>query len=377
MARVLLLGAGRVSRPIVRYFLDETREEIVVASLYVEDAERLIDGHPRGTAAALDVADEASLVSRIRDADVAVSLVPYALHPRIARLCIEHRVPLVTASYVSPEMQALDAEARARGVLLLNEMGFDPGLDHMSAAHLIRRARDRGARITRFVSCAGGLPHPDCADNPWKYRFSWSPRGVLLAGLADARYLADGHVVERPSPQPFAHPFPYPVHGVGTFEMYPNRDSVKYLDVYGLEHARDMLRGTLRYPGWCETMRALVALGLLDDAPRVWDGRTTFADWARSRTGRPAATDARGAREAAAAKLGLAPGAAPLERLAWAGLFDEEPVPPARPRRSTASRTGWPRAWRTVRTSATASCCGTRSSARPRTARGDATSRCW
>jgi len=323
--RLLILGAGLVTRPIVRYFLGRGDTEVTVASLLLRDAQALVADHPQGRALAVDVSDEAKLEPLIRDADVVVSLLPYVFHVQVARLAIRHRADLVTTSYVSPEMRALDDEARRAGVMLLNEVGLDPGLDHMSAVQMIDDIRRSGGRVNGFVSCCGGLPAPEAADNPWRYKFSWSPRGVLLAARLGARYLDRGVVHHIPGSNLFGHWWPREVEGLGAFEMYPNRDSLRYVEVYGLEEIGTMLRGTLRYPGWCETMKALVELGLLDVDARVWPEGSSYADMLAQRL--PAGDGP--LRQRLAARLGLAADHAVLERLAWAGLFDDEPLPPA------------------------------------------------
>jgi saccharopine dehydrogenase-like NADP-dependent oxidoreductase len=319
---VLILGAGLVAGPVVRYFLERGDVELTVATLFVEDAEALIDGHPRGTARAADVRDPGCLEPLIRGSELVISLVPFALHPIVAGLAVRCGVDVVTTSYVAPEMQALDAEAREAGVMLLNEIGLDPGIDHLAATRMIHDAAASGATIDGFFSCCGGLPSPEAADNPWRYKFSWSPRGALLAGRQSARYLRDGRIQEIPGERLFEHHWPYTVEGVGRFEVYPNRDSLRYVDLYGLEGVQSMLRGTIRYPGWCETMLALARLGLLDVDERSWPAQTTYAGLLASAL--PPGPDRLERR--VAAHLDLAPGHPVLERLRWVGLFSDEPI---------------------------------------------------
>jgi saccharopine dehydrogenase-like NADP-dependent oxidoreductase len=320
---VLILGAGLVARPLVRYFLEQPDCRVVVAALAAADAEALVAGYPRGDARAVDVADPAQLDPLVRGADLVISLVPWEHHPRVARSAIRHAVDMVTASYVLPEMWALDGAAKAAGITILNEIGLDPGVDHMSALRLLDAARADGGRVTAFTSACGGLPAPEAADNPWRYKFSWSPRGVLLAGRQAARYLADGRVVEVPAEALFTHVLPYDVEGVGRFEIYPNRDSLRYVESYGLQEARTMLRATIRYPGWAETLRCVAALGLLDPEARAWPGTARIVDVAAARV--PAGPQP--VVERLARYLGVAPDSPPIERLRWAGLFSEESLP--------------------------------------------------
>jgi saccharopine dehydrogenase-like NADP-dependent oxidoreductase len=190
----------------------------------------------------------------------------------------------------------------------LNEIGLDPGLDHMSAMRLIRAVQEEGAAVVSFRSCCGGLPSPEAKTNPWGYKFSWSPRGVLEAGRKPARWLSNGRVVEVPGGEVFRHAAPYEVHGVGRFEVYPNRDSVAYVGRYGIEGVRTMFRGTLRYPGWCETLDALARLGLLDDVPRGWRAGTTHEEFMEAFAGAEPVS------------------AAVMDRLRFAGLYSDRPL---------------------------------------------------
>jgi len=323
MKKVLVLGAGLVARPLVNYLLDQPGFSVVVADVEAGRAAKLVGAHPRGTAEVLDIADKAALGAAIGKADLAVSLVPYTFHPIVAELAIEQGKPVVTASYVSPAMRALDERAKAKGVILLNELGLDPGIDHMEAMRIIHEVHDDGGSVLAFTSYCGGLPAPDANDNPFGYKFSWSPRGVLLASKNSAKYLKDGRIVTIPAEDLFARPEIIGVPGLGDFEGYANRDSVGYREIYGIPEAHTVFRGTLRWPGWCETVRKMVELGLLDDTPKDRGG-LTFHGLMRELAGAPAGVDAR---PAVASRLGLAPGSAILGRFEWLGLFDETPLP--------------------------------------------------
>jgi saccharopine dehydrogenase-like NADP-dependent oxidoreductase len=308
--RVLVLGAGLVSRPLVRHLLAFPDLAVTVADQDGSKASGVVDGHPRGTSVALGLEDEAAVSARIRESDLVVSLLPATLHVPVARIAIAHRRPVVTTSYVSAEMKALDGEARAAGVIVLNECGLDPGLDHMSAMRTIDRLRAEGHRLVSFRSCCGGLPAPEADTNPWGYKFSWSPRGVLLAGRSAARWLEDGSVVEVPGGEIFTRVAPYEVPGLGRLEVYPNRDSTAYVATYGIEGVQTMFRGTLRRPGWCATLDAVARLGLLDVGERAWRPGTTCREMT----------------ESLALGRELALRAPVRERLAWAGLFSDVPI---------------------------------------------------
>jgi saccharopine dehydrogenase (NADP+, L-glutamate forming) len=322
MKRVLVLGAGLVSRPLVRYLTGCPDVALTVADIDGEKALSVLGESARGRALAVSMDDGAGLAGLVGDADLVVSLLPYTLHVRVAKVAIAHRVPLITTSYVSAEMRALDGAAREAGVLVLNEIGLDPGLDHMSAMRAIRGLRDEGSRLVSFRSCCGGLPAPEANTNPWGYKFSWSPRGVLAAGRNPARWLEDGRIVEVPGEELFTRVAPYDVPEVGPLEVYPNRDATAYLATYGIEGVRTMFRGTLRYPGWCETLHAVSRLGLLDDAPRGWRAGTTFEEFMEAFAEAGPGPVA----ERVAARLGIPEQDAVMARLKWAGLFSGRPL---------------------------------------------------
>ncbi len=319
MKTVLVLGAGLVARPLVRYLLELPGLELVVASRTLTKARELLGPHPRGSCVALNVDDDDALTRLVGRADVVVSLLPYTYHVRVARHCLRHRKHLVTTSYVSSQMRELDSEARLAGVVLLNEVGLDPGIDHMSAMRIIHGVKQNGGKILKFLSYCGGLPAPEANDNPLGYKFSWSPRGVLMAGRNDARYLRGGTEVVVPSRELFSHRWWVKVNSEHEFEAYPNRDSIPYISLYGIDGVRDMLRGTLRNPGWCDTLKAIVDLGLLnDETVKTGLSNLTTAQWLRTYV--PGSGNIR---QDVAEKLGLPIGHPTLERLSWLGLFEE------------------------------------------------------
>jgi saccharopine dehydrogenase-like NADP-dependent oxidoreductase len=229
---------------------------------------------------------------------------------------------MVTTSYVSPAMGALDAQVKEAGLLFLNEIGVDPGIDHMSAMQIIHNVQRAGGKVTSFRSYCGGLPAPQHDNNPWGYKFSWSPRGVVLAGRNSARYLEDGKVVEIPSLDLFATKRYLRVQGVGVLEAYPNRDSMGYLELYGLQGVKTLYRGTLRYPGHCDTWRAISRAGLLDLDDRVGMKDKTYAEIIGAMANAPASQ----AKEAFARKAGLQVYSNPIQRLDWLGLFGDEKI---------------------------------------------------
>jgi len=311
-----VLGAGLVAKPLVRYLLGKGYQ-VTMASRTASKAEAMIAGHPAGKALALNVENEAVLSQLIKDCDLAVSLVPYTFHPVVAKHCIANKKHMVTTSYVSAAMQEQDGAAKKAGVTVLNEIGVDPGIDHMSAMRIIDCVRQRGGRIVAFRSYCGGLPAPEANDNPFGYKFSWAPRGVLLAGRNSAMYVMDGRKVEIPSNRLFRDMHILAVPGQGDYEAYPNRDSISYIDVYGLQGIQTIFRGTLRNMGWCDCLFNFGKLGLL--SLDEFDARgKTYADMMRN------LADASGKKDLAAAiakELGIAKESYPIRNLEWLGMF--------------------------------------------------------
>ncbi len=285
----------------------------------------LIGGRSNGRALSFDIAqDGQSLGALVAEADLAISLLPYIHHVQVAEECIRQHCHLVTTSYVKDEMHALDAAARAAGVMLLNEIGLDPGIDHMSAMRIIHHIHDGGGQVVSFRSYCGGLPAPEANTNPYGYKFSWSPRGVLLAGRNDARFLEDGQIVDVPNRRLFATRHTVWVEGVGDLDAYPNRNSLPYVDIYGIPETCTMYRGTFRYLGWCETWQKFVELGLLDLTERNDLSQLTYRGLIAQLIGKP---DGSHVKQELANHLGIAVNSEIIVRFEWLGLLDERPVP--------------------------------------------------
>jgi saccharopine dehydrogenase (NADP+, L-glutamate forming) len=326
MKKILVLGAGLVAGAHVRYLLDQPDFHVTVASRTLSKAQDIIGGHPKGEARQLDVTDEVALEDLIRQTDLVVSLLPYVYHPLVARLCVKYRKHMVTTSYVKEPMAQLDGAAKEAGVILLNEIGVDPGIDHMTAMKVIHRVQKDGGEITSFTSWCGGLPAPEANTNPFGYKFSWSPKGVLLAGKNSAHYLRDGKEVFVPGEELFDHYWIVPVEVEGEmmdFEGYPNRDSLPYMEIYGITTTKNMFRGTLRYVGWCPTLRKIVDLGLLDEEERDDIAGLTFAQFtARLIDG---STDT--LKKDLAAYLEVEEDSLVINNLEWLGLMSDDPLP--------------------------------------------------
>lgn len=321
MKKVLILGAGMVVKPIVTYLL-EKGHSVTVATRTISKAEDMIQGHANGNAVAWTVDNTQALDQMIKSHDLTVSLLPWIHHIMVARHCINHKKNMVTTSYVKPEMKALDEEARAAGVIILNELGLDPGIDHMGAMRIIDHVHNRGGKIEEFYSICGALPAPEAATNPFKYKFSWSPKGVVMAGNNDGNYLRHGKVHYIPTQDLFKNPLSVNFPEVGKLEIYPNRDSMPYIELYGIPETQTMMRGTFRYPGWCESIDAMKALKLISIDNYDFTGKT-YADMVAMLIGMP---DASNIKKKAADFLGLPVDAYAINALEWLGIFDDAPM---------------------------------------------------
>lgn len=322
MRKILCLGAGLVARPYIQY-LCKHGFHIIVASRTKQKAEHLIEGCEHAEALAFNIAKDDQLLEELTaKADLVCSLLPYTFHIKAAKVAIRHKKHFCTTSYISNEMQALDSAAKEAGVLLLNECGVDPGIDHMSAMKIIDHVHDKGGDIVSFTSFTGGLPAPDANNNPFGYKLSWSPRGVLLAGRNDAQFLRDGKQVTIPGAVLFDNCEMMEVPGVGKFEGYPNRDSLSYIDIYNIKETKTMLRGTFRNPGWCATLKKIAELGLLDIEERDLGG-ITYAQMLRNLL----STDKEDIASAVSKHLNLERSNPIIDRLDWLGFFDDDEIP--------------------------------------------------
>ncbi|KYK24879.1 saccharopine dehydrogenase [Thermoplasmatales archaeon SG8-52-4] len=321
---VLILGAGLVSRPLVKYLLDHPTFSVTMASRTIQKAEKIIDNHPYGTAIELNVDDNVLLEKLISNSDIVVSLLPYNYHVKVAKFCIKHSKHLVTTSYVSKDMKLLDTDAKNAGIIILNECGLDPGIDHMSAMQVIHEIEKNKGKVISFKSSTGALPSFEANNNPFGYKFSWSPRGVLLASRNSARWLENGKEINVPGEKLFENYYLQDIPDVGTFENYPNRDSIPYKDIYGLKDAETVYRGTYRFPGWCETMRKIVEIGWLNDkSPQGFNGKT-YGELTKYLIGLKEKIDLK---SATAKFLGLNDYSAVIKRLQWLGLFGDTKLP--------------------------------------------------
>ena len=320
MKKVLILGAGMVAKPMIDYLLTN-QYQLTVASRTLEKAEKLIAGRENGTALSWTADEMEKLDELVAAHDLTVSLLPYTHHVSVARLCIKNHKSMVTTSYVSEEMKKLDAEAKDAGILILNEIGVDPGFDHMTAMRIIDKVHEQGGKIKEFYSLCGALAAPEEANNPFRYKFSWSPRGVIMAGNNSAKFLKNNDIIEIPTENLFKNPLLIDFPGVEEMEVYPNRDSLAYIDLYQLQGIETMYRGTFRYKNWCEIMDALKALGMTSPEPKDFEGKTYRKVLARRLEVYPA-----NIKEKVAEWLQLEIDSPAIVAMEWLGLFSDDLV---------------------------------------------------
>ncbi len=321
MKKVLILGAGMVVKPIVTYLL-EKGYQVTVATRTKSKADAMIGDHPNGTSLEWTVDDEATLDRLVKEHDLSVSLLPYAYHVMVAKLCIKHKKNMVTTSYVKPEMMALDAEAKAAGIIILNELGLDPGIDHMSAMRIIDHVHDKGGKIEEFYSFCGALVAPEVEKNPFNYKFTWAPKGVVMASNNDGKYLRKGVEKYIPTEDLFKDPIQVDIDTVGPLEVYPNRDSLPYVELYGIPETSTMFRGTFRYDKWCEVLDGMKALNLLSYDKINMEGMT-YAELLAKVAGVP---DINNLNKAISDKVGGDESGNIRAALEWLGFFSDDAV---------------------------------------------------
>lgn len=262
---VLLLGSGFVAKPTVDILAKTPGFKVTVGCRTLERAKQLAG--TEASAVSVDVTDEAALDAEVAKVDLVISLIPYIYHVNLVKAAIKNKKNVVTTSYINPQLKALEKEIEAAGITVMNEIGLDPGIDHLYAVKTIEEVHAVGGKIKLFLSYCGGLPAPEASDNPLGYKFSWSSRGVLLALRNAASYWQDGKVVNVKSEDLMATAKPYFIYPGFAFVCYPNRDSTTYKQLYNIPEAETVIRGTLRFQGFPEFIKVLVDLGFLRDTP--------------------------------------------------------------------------------------------------------------
>ncbi|OUR98297.1 saccharopine dehydrogenase [Flavobacteriales bacterium 33_180_T64] len=275
MRKILVIGSGKSTSYLIKYLLDKSIEEelhIIVGDINIQNAKKLIGSHENANAITLDVFDKSSRQAAIENADIVVSMLPARFHVEVAKDCITYRKNMVTASYVSDDMQKLNHAVTEKGLVFMNEIGVDPGIDHMSAIKVIDSIRDKGGKMILFESFTGGLVAPESDTNLWNYKFTWNPRNVVVAGQGSAaKFLQEDSYKYIPYNRLFRRTEFLEIDGYGRFEAYANRDSLKYQSIYGLNSIKTLYRGTIRRVGFSRAWNMFVQLGLTDDSYSIND----------------------------------------------------------------------------------------------------------
>lgn len=328
MQQILLFGAGRSASTLISYFLDRSQHEqwfLTVADTDELTVKQKLNNHVNSKAIGLDINDAIKRTELIAAADIVISMLPAALHILVAVDCIRLKKNLCTASYISPELAALENEALNNNVLFMNECGLDPGIDHMSAMKIIDELKLTGNKLLSFKSYTGGLVAPESNDNPWGYKFTWNPRNVIVAGQGTARYIENNQYKYIPYNRLFTQIETINVDGMGNFDGYANRDSLSYRKYYNLDDIPTMLRGTLRHEGYCMAWDIFVRLGLTDDTFKVeHSDALTYAELLQAFL--PATDKSYSFKKQLALFYGVEENDASIDRVLWTGIASDEKI---------------------------------------------------
>ncbi len=326
--QVLVLGAGKSSPYLIAHLLKLASEHdwfVTVGDIDIENARRCVDGHDRGTAISFDINDANLRSAAIEQSDVVVNMLSPVFQGLVAWDCVSHGRHMLSVSYDDEAVRDLSPDAQRKGVLLLTDLGLDPGIDHMSAMQILRRVHDEGGRVHSFRSYGSGIPAPEGTLNPLRYVVSWNPRNVVMSAEHGAQYMQDGKIKIVPYHHVFHHTWAVDVPGIGVLEAYPNRDSLSYMQAFGLDDVRTMIRGTLRYPGWCETWAQIVRLGLPNETLRIPDlAHRTYAEVVEMHL--PLTHTEAPLEQRIANFLQISPTGSIMENLRWLGLLSEDPT---------------------------------------------------
>ncbi|RHZ56842.1 hypothetical protein Glove_396g110 [Diversispora epigaea] len=327
--KILLIGSGFVAGPAVKYILRRPENHMTIGCRNISQAETLANQFPRTTPIFLDVTIEKVLDDAVSKHDLVISLIPNVYHWLVFKSAIKFKKNVVTTSYVSPAMRAFDEAAKQNGLTFMNEIGLDPGIDHLYAVKMIDNVHSAGGKIKSFISYCGGLPAPEASNNPLGYKFSWSSRGVLLALLNSAKYYQDGQVIEIPSDKLMSSAKPYFIYPAFSFLGYPNRDSTVFRELYKIPEAQTILRGTLRYQGFTNFVKVIVDIGLLNDSQQDYlepdAPDITWRDLLAKAIGSPSNSESDLRRQIASKITNLSEEETEriLKGLKWIGLFSE------------------------------------------------------
>jgi saccharopine dehydrogenase-like NADP-dependent oxidoreductase len=328
MKNLLIIGAGRSATALINYILRAAKDNnflVTVADADLEQAKRKVGDHPNGRGTWLDASKTNDRRDLIQRHDVVVSLLPPQMHIEVAQDCIQLGKHMVTASYVSKQVFRLGDEVRQRALVFMNELGLDPGIDHMSAMQRIHQIQRQGGKITAFYSYTGGLVAPESDDNPWHYKFSWNPRNVVLAGQGTAQFLENEKLKYIPYRRLFRQYRTVDIPGMGEYEVYANRDSLLYREAYGLQSIKTLFRGTIRHRGFCDAWNALVRMGMTDATfPIVDSDKLTYHDLMEAFLG--ISQHSGSVKDRMAKLIEVDPESEVMQKLEWLGMFSKRRI---------------------------------------------------
>ncbi len=327
MKRILVLGAGLSTTSLINYLLDHSDSEnweITIGDIDLSLAQKKVGSHPHGTAIVFNACDLSTHLETLKQSDLVISMLPARFHHLVAEACLDYDKPMITASYVAKEIKEMDEKLKAKGLLFINELGVDPGIDHMSSMRIIDQIKSRGGKLISFKSRTGGLVAPEYDNNPWNYKFTWNPRNVVLAGQGTSMFIRNRRYKYIPYHKLFKRLEYTNIQDVGEFEIYPNRDSLKYRHTYNLSDIPTMVRGTMRRKGFSEAWDVFVQMGLTDDSFTIEDSEhMTYRQFINSFLKYDPSIPEE---QKIAAYTGIDVDGEIMKKILWLGLLDDQPI---------------------------------------------------
>ena len=317
MGKIAVLGAGYVVKPMIDYFIDICKYEVIVATRTVSKADKIIAGRSLGTSIAWTIDQVDILEKIIQDVEIVIVMIPRSCHTVVAKLCLKHKTPMITTDFKHPGIACFDEEAKKQETLILTELGEDPGLDNMGLKQMIDKVHSEGGKITKIDSYGAGIPSFEHNRNPWGYKFSWDPNGLMRSAVSPATYQVDGEVIEVPAK--FEHHRLVDIHGIGAFETYPSNDSTRYLKEFGLDENISIYKGLLRFIGYCNTMTSLLKIKLIENSTEKNFKNTTYSQFIAELINSSTTDDIK-MKFAESLNMGINDDF--IKRLDWLGLFD-------------------------------------------------------
>ncbi len=323
MKKVAIVGAGLMTQPLVDYFIDNCGYQVIVLNRTLAKAEKVVEGKTAGRAVEWPNNDPDVLDNVIREVDIAISMVPKPIHIHVAKSCLRNGKNMLTTAYEIPELLALKDEVEEKGLLILNELGEVPGMDHFGTQMVLDEIKEEGGRVISLNSYGSGLPSFESNNNPMGYKFSWDPRTVFVAAQTAAAYLKNGKKIEVPGDKLFEHFWYVDIDDLGTFESYPNKDVEKYVKPFGLKEDVSFYRGLLRFSGYCNHMKNVMILGLLkNDQIKTFEGKT-YRQFTTTLINEESPDNLE---HKLGHYLNVDFNADIINRLKWLGFFDDKPI---------------------------------------------------